>query len=87
MSFGGAVGAMISSLKNNKRERKSAFDKLKNHKAQNRKLHFDNKASKEDLKKIRQKLLLENRKTNIKNILVFIFILSLFIYFFAFFKY
>ncbi len=33
MSFGGAVSAMISSLKNNKRNRVSAFDKLKNYKA------------------------------------------------------
>jgi hypothetical protein len=29
MSFGGAVSAMITSLKNNKRDRVSAFDKMK----------------------------------------------------------
>ena len=44
MSFGGAVGAMITSLKNNKRTRVSAFDKLKNYKEKNDQLVFKNKA-------------------------------------------
>ena len=87
MGFGGSVSAMLSSLKNNKRERKSAFDKLKGHKQKNNKLYFDKKASKEELNQIRLKLKQENRKSFIKNTVIFIVILVVFIYFFAFFKY
>lgn len=65
MGFGGSVSAMISSLKNNKRERKSAFEKMKNHASssiQSDSLVFKNKASEEDLAEIKRKIRLENRK-------------------------
>ena len=46
MSFGGSVAAMITSLKANKRNRISTFDKIKNHKKSKKsKLYFDKKAS------------------------------------------
>ncbi|TCP25078.1 hypothetical protein EV195_104109 [Tenacibaculum skagerrakense] len=65
MGFGGSVSAMISSLKNNKRERKSAFEKMKKHASssiQSDSLVFKNKASEEDLAEIKRKIRLENRK-------------------------
>lgn len=65
MVFGGFVSAMISSLKNNKRERKSAFKKMKDypsHSTTTDHLVFENKATKEDLISIRTKVRSENRK-------------------------
>ena len=53
MSFGGAMGAMITSLKNNKRDRKSALKRLKDNPAEygaGTKLHFENTATPEELK-------------------------------------
>lgn len=61
MSFGGSVSAMIASLKANKRSRVSTFDKIKNYKKSKKsELHFDNKASPFELKKIKEKILREN---------------------------
>ena len=83
MGFGGSVSAMISSLKNNKRERKSAFEKMKNHASssiQSDRLVFKNKASKEDLAKIRRKILLEDRKGLLLNSLGLTIIAVLIIY-------
>ncbi|APG65524.1 hypothetical protein LPB136_09200 [Tenacibaculum todarodis] len=87
MSFGGSVSAMISSLKSNKRERTSAFKKLKNTGGLSGKLHFDKKASKKQLTIIKEKLQEENKKTLVKNSIIFIVLLCVFIYFFAFHKY
>lgn len=59
MSFGGAVSAMVTSLKNNKRERKSALKRLKDNPAEYGdagKLHFENKATQAQLQKIREDL-------------------------------
>ena len=70
MGFGGSVSAMISSLKNNKRERKSAFEKMKNHSDYSIKsdsLVFKNKASEEALREIGKKIRLENRKRLLVN--------------------
>lgn len=58
MSFGGAVSAMVTALKNNKRDRKSALKKLKDIGVEysgKTELHFENKASPMELKKIREK--------------------------------
>ncbi|WP_439131403.1 hypothetical protein [Polaribacter sp.] len=55
MSFGGAVSAMITSLKNNKRTRVSAFDKIKNNTTKSKiKLHFNKEATSEELLKIKE---------------------------------
>lgn len=83
MGFGGSVSAMISSLKNNKRERKSAFEKMKNHASssiQSDSLVFKNKASKEDLAKIRRKIRLENRKGLLLNSVGLTIIAALIVY-------
>ena len=87
MSFGGAVSAMLSSLKNNKRERKSAFDKLKNVGKSKDTLHFEKKASAKELEDIKMTLQKESKITYIKNALLFGLLLFVFIYFLAFHKY
>jgi len=61
MGFGGSVAAMIATIKNNKRNRVSTFDKIKDYKKSNKsKVYFDKKASPLDLKKIRDKIQKEN---------------------------
>lgn len=77
MGFGGSVSAMISSLKNNKRNRKTAFEKLEKYqKETNDKLHFDKVATKKELEKIRLRITKENRKSLIRSYLL-ILILTL----------
>lgn len=73
MGFGGAVSAMITSLKNNKRNRTSTFDKLERfQKEDNDKLYFKNTASAEDLLKIKLQLKKENKILLIKNCVLII---------------
>ena len=63
MSFGGAVSAMQTSLKNNKRSRVSTFKKIKDY--QNvpyKKGTIDKTASPQLLKEIREKIQKENKK-------------------------
>ena len=70
MGFGGPVSAMISSLKNNKRERKSTFKKMKNyssHSDSTDHLIFKNSATKEDLLLIKKKIRLENKRKLLTN--------------------
>lgn len=70
MGFGGSVSAMICSLKNNKRERKSAFKKMKeysNYASPSDRLVFKNKATEKDLSLIRKTVRSENRKRLILN--------------------
>ena len=87
MSFGGVVGAMITSLKNNKRDRVSALKKLKDsgvEYSEKTELHFEKKASPMQLKKIREKLQKENKtRTRNKIVIIAIAIIS-FIYFIGF---
>lgn len=89
MSFG-VVQSMISSLKNNKRDRKSALKRLKENPAEysdGNELHFEKKATPMQLKKIREDLQKENRKIKVRNItIVVIFMLAL-IYFIGFAKF
>lgn len=89
MSFGGAVGAMISSIKNNKRDRKSALKKLKDSGVKHSdktELHFENEASPMELKKIRKKVKDENRRIMIRNIIIMTVIMLIAIYFIGFAK-
>ncbi|SNR14367.1 Probable transmembrane protein of unknown function [Tenacibaculum jejuense] len=66
MSFGGATSAMIASIKNNKRPRKSAIEKLKKHGYYDNdnpdQLSFNKTATEEQLEKIRQEAKKENRR-------------------------
>ncbi|MDX8553879.1 hypothetical protein MK851_09635 [Tenacibaculum sp. 1B UA] len=81
MSFGGAVSAMITSLKNNKRKRVSAFDKLERFQKENSdKLYFNKSANKKELEKIRLQILKGNTNRFIKNSIAFLIIFSLLLY-------
>ncbi|CAM1352556.1 MULTISPECIES: hypothetical protein [Tenacibaculum] len=81
MSFGGAVSAMITSLKNNKRKRVSAFDKLERFQKENSdKLYFDRCANKKELDKIRLQTLKKNKTQYIKNSIGILIIFSILIY-------
>jgi len=63
MSFGGAVSAMATSLKNNKRERVSVFKRLKGYEnVKFKKGKIDKKATHQQLKEIRERLQKENKK-------------------------
>lgn len=73
MSSGGVIAAMMTSLKNNKRARKSALKKYKQYKFEhNAELHFNKKASQKQLTEIREQILSENRRQLRRNILLFL---------------
>ena len=88
LSFGvgGAVSAMKNTLKNNKRERKSAFDKLKKHPSEHPEgeLHFEKTATQAQLQKIREDVKRENRKAMIRNVSIILAIMLILIYFIGF---
>ncbi len=73
MSFGGSAMSMIASLKHNKRTRTSRFDKNGTPLTESGYGEFtDHKTiSKEDLAKLRQKLIQEKKQTLKKQVLVF----------------
>ena len=89
MSFGGSVSAMITSLKNNARPKKKIlFDKKdtnwKNVNSDLKKIS-EKKASRKQLKQIRNKLIAENNRDNYKKIIILIvsaFISGWFFYWF-----
>ncbi len=89
MSFGGAVSSMMTSLKNNKRERKSVLKRLKDNPAEygdSGKLHFKNKATESQLQTIRENIKRENRKRILKNVIIISIFMALLIYFIGFVK-
>ena len=66
MSFGGAVSAMVTSLKNNKRPRVSAFKRLKGYEnVKYKKGKIEKKATPQQLKEIRERIQKENKKERI----------------------
>ncbi|WP_339889929.1 hypothetical protein [uncultured Flavobacterium sp.] len=82
MSGGGAISSMVTSIRNNRRDRKSKLEKLKNT-SNNREDFIDyKKASPELLRKIRTRLQEDNKvknkkaiiKTSVILILIFIII-------------
>ena len=81
MSFGGAVSSMVTSIKNNKRNRKSTFEKLESYqKDDNDSLHFTKNVTESELEEIKFRVRKEKRSSLIKNIL-FLIIAFLFLYF------
>ncbi|MEQ3498721.1 hypothetical protein ABMY20_03065 [Tenacibaculum sp. SSH1-16] len=73
MSFSGSVSSMITSLKNNKRKRTSAFEKLERfQKEKNDKLFLKKTANEKQLKNIRLKIKRQQQVNFIKNILALI---------------
>ncbi len=88
MGFGGSAAAMNTSLKANKRNRVSTFDKIKNFKeGKEIKLDFKNKATPKQLKEIREKLQEENRKLLTKRIIIISVFLFIIIYVIGFVKF
>ena len=85
MSFGGAIGGMLTSIKNNARKRPSAFEKLDPYGNIGGKLHFKNKATPKDLEKVKLKIQQQNRKTVIIKIVISSVVAVLF-YFILFYK-
>ena len=85
MSF---IAHMIISLKGNKRERVSAFKKMENFKeGTNMQLHFKNKATPYQLKRIREKLQTEKKIRTQRRIIIFVLLMILFIYAIGFVKF
>ncbi len=73
MGFGGSVSAMLASLKNNKRNRPSAFKKLKENGVEytsRTKLHFDQKSTPAQLRVIRKRIKRENRIAFAKKVII-----------------
>jgi len=81
MGFGGSVSAMITSLKNNKRKRVSAFEKLERFQKENDdKLYFKKSASKKELVQLKKQVLKENKNQLIKNSILFFLIFIILVY-------
>ena len=82
MGFGGAVSAMVTSLKNNSRTKRKTFFEGNDVGLKNRELEMktllDKKATPEQLVKIRNEIIVRNRKEKIKSIIL-ISIISLLI--------
>lgn len=89
MSFGGIISTMVTSIKNNKRDRKSALNRLKEHSAKytdSGELHFEKKATPMQLKKIRENIQRQNQKIFTQRIIVVGVLSFLLIYFIGFAK-
>jgi hypothetical protein len=83
-----SISGMITSLKNNKRNRVSTFDKLKNFKkGKSIQVAFDKEASSYQLKKIKEKLQEENKKSLKKTVIILIVAICIIIYAIGFMKF
>jgi len=73
MGFGGSAGAMLASLKNNKRARPSAFKKLKESGvaySTKTELYFDKKSTPAQLRALRKQIKRENDSAFIKKAII-----------------
>ena len=84
-----SIAAMITSIKNNKRTRKSAFKKLvKNGSYSTKtKLFFHRNASKIQLRNIKEKLRKENKRVLVRKIATILILLIIMIYCIGFAKF
>jgi hypothetical protein len=81
MSFGGSVAAMITSIKANKRNCVSTFEKTKHlKKGYHTEVHFENTATPEELKKLREKIQKESKIQSIKKVLLLLIAIAILIY-------
>ncbi|MFY9242578.1 MAG: hypothetical protein WAO74_06085 [Polaribacter sp.] len=84
----GSISGMIISLKNNKRTRVSTFEKMKNFKeGKNIQVSFDKKATKYQLKDIKEKLQKENTERFTKILIIISVIILILIYVIGFVKF
>ena len=78
MAGEGFIAYMIVSLKANKRNRISTFDKIKSYKKSKKSvLHFDKKATPFQLKKIRNKIIKENETIFRRKVIVLLILISI----------
>ncbi|WP_158840610.1 hypothetical protein [Polaribacter sp. L3A8] len=78
MAGGGFIAHMIASLNTNKRSHISTFDKIKNSKKSKKTaLHFNNKASPSQLKKIKEKLIKENEIAFKRKVMILILLITI----------
>lgn len=81
MAGGGFIGTMIASLKANKRNRVSTFDKIKDlKKSKKSELFFPKKATKKDLKLIAKNIKEQNNIRFYKNIILLILCIIIALY-------
>lgn len=87
MSFG-IIQSMVISLKNNKRTRKSALKKYKDHNFEEKgELYFEKKASQKQLTEIRERIQAENKKRMRLYLILFITLLLTVIFVIGFVKF
>jgi hypothetical protein len=84
-----SIAAMVMSIKNNKRARKSAFKKLDKNGSYSTKtkLSFHKNASKKQLRDIKEKLRKENKKVLIRKTAIILILLIILIYCIGFAKF
>ena len=84
-----SISGMVTSLKNNKRGRKNAFEILKENGEYARKteLHFQNSATKSQLRNIREKLKADHKKSIIRKAIIIGVLLAVAIYCIGFAKF
>ena len=88
MGFGGSASAMIASMKNNKRNRSSTFKKMKEfEEVKYSELHFKNKATPKQLRKIREVIQFENKKRFRRKVIFFSLFFLIILYFVGFYKF
>ena len=80
MSFGGSVSAMLSTIKNNARAKRITYfdrdNKLSKNGEEKRNPLLNKKATPEQLAEIRNRLIKENQKNRIKNLLIIVILLA-----------
>lgn len=87
MAGEGFIAHMIASLKSNKRNRISTFDKIKNLKKSNKsELHFPNKATPKELEELRKKIKKESDISFYKKAAVIIVLIAVILYAIGFVK-
>ncbi len=89
MSSAGSISAMIISIKNNQRRRKSPFEKLEKYSGYSTKTNvsFKSKVSNYRLRKIRENLIEQDRKSTRNKIITILILLIAMIYFIGFAKF
>ena len=88
MAGEGFIAHMIASLKANRRKRTSTFERIKEFKSKSSiQVHFDKKATPHQLKRIKEKLQEENKKSLKRNLIILIVAISILIYVIGFIKF
>jgi len=77
MAGEGFIAHMIASLKANKRNRSSTFDKMKGYKKSKKsELHFDKKATPHELEQLKKRLIAENNTIFKRKVLILVLMIT-----------